>query len=332
MSVPTQFMQVQAKYVETLANLDNGLTVADKLKILGGQLALYGAAGVPISGNRLSNWLSAATGWSEEELAENEFVRDSINGGFVQAIAHNVLGLEGEFATRGAILNNTDTLLGDIFLGEAAPYELFAGPSVVWPERIMQDSQQLWDFVTAAKGAGNISSTEVFWSAMQNLIEVTSTGDNAMKAWMMYRTGKISSKYQEYIDDAELGDIVAQGLGFSSSDMAEFYSTKKLIRAKQKAQQRVIQKITNVMNDQITNPTRDTQEIFETISFMVDNVTDNEVEKAELSRKLWEKYNNPKNAKEKVIKEWLEEKKNSFAGAWYDALGTKPISPTFVEE
>ncbi|MCW8825069.1 MAG: hypothetical protein OQK78_01460, partial [Gammaproteobacteria bacterium] len=111
LGIPLQFAQVQAKLIENILPAAFGgskrWTAKEKMSVLGGQVLLYGAVGVPLV-EQATNYMNNVLGIEPRELKENnpqllEFMQEGFTGVISQA-----LGFDNNFSDRGSIVKGLD--------------------------------------------------------------------------------------------------------------------------------------------------------------------------------------------------------------------------------
>ena len=142
LSIPTQFLQIQAKTMESILGLNGAFTGLERTMILLTQLGLYGSAGV-FGGNWVANNILSATGMTRLEIDQlEEWKIRAIGGGLTDVILYhmgaNVLG-----ADRGALLNGMDRTIISLLTEEITPFKLLTGPSSVLPTRFANALHQM---------------------------------------------------------------------------------------------------------------------------------------------------------------------------------------------
>lgn len=137
LSIPTQFLQIQAKTLETLLGLNGAFTGVERSKLLISQLALYGSAGV-FGGNWVARNIFSASGMTQADINDLDpaYVR-LVSGGLTDWIAYQ-LGANVVGADRGALLNGMDQTMLSLFTEEVTMFKGAFGPSSVLPSRMWE--------------------------------------------------------------------------------------------------------------------------------------------------------------------------------------------------
>lgn len=226
LSIPTQFWQVNAKFFETVAprilGSNGALTNSQKARVMLGQTALFGAAGVPL-GNALLNGFLEYSGVQMGDLDENQIagLRQGLTGAALQAI----IGEEVEVAERFAFGSGFNQLMETFINGEKTFGEIMAGAPGAVPTRIFA----ALDAIAPRFAEPELSMSEGM-AIGNELASVVSTWRNAHKAYMFAKLGEIRTADGTLVDYTDWGEdfkmIVAQGLGFAPSRVAEYYDHK----------------------------------------------------------------------------------------------------------
>lgn len=257
LSIPTQFLQVQAKFLENLIGGAFGYGVrrwstAEKLKIMTGYLAAFGMAGVPFLDSMVSSALEAKrqadadpTAMTNNRLnifngvgmSDDDFAR-LVRGGMVQLIAYWITGADAEVSTRFSIpagfqettdlYASGDRTMVDAILGAA-------GPGVMrWWDAVRAMAQIFgpldWDTV----------GPEQFRQGAMEFAKIYSSTRNAEKAQWWYQMGRITnSKGQTLMDlsdmdqDEATATLMWQALGFSPAKIGWMYDLEGGITKRQ---------------------------------------------------------------------------------------------------
>jgi hypothetical protein len=259
LSIPTQFWQVQVKFIENLVGGAFGYGVrkwtnAEKVKIMTGYMAMFGMAGVSFTDSITNAALEAKrqatddpTAMTNDRLnifngvngmADEDFAR-LMKGGLTGLIGQWVTGSDAELSSRMSIpagwqetwdlYNNGDRGLTEALLGAA-------GPGVMrWYDAVRASAQIFgpldWNQV----------SQEQFRQATLEFAKVYSSTRNAEKAEWWHRMGMVTnSKGQNLMDmsnmtDEEFDSIkVWQALGFAPAKVGWMYDLENKTLKKMK--------------------------------------------------------------------------------------------------
>jgi hypothetical protein len=144
-SIPTQFLQIQTKTLETYAGLNGAFTPAQRFKLFMTQFMLYGATAVPF-GMWLNRQYLDATGWTRADVddPENRWKLAAANGGMTDLMIQTGLGIDGTIAPRVSLMNNLDQAMMSFFEKKSALFDIAGGPTAGVAKRI-------WDKFTVMK-------------------------------------------------------------------------------------------------------------------------------------------------------------------------------------
>jgi hypothetical protein len=212
----TQFMQIQAKWVESVLPLAWGgtkkLTRDQKIKMMIGQTLLYGSAGVPLGEDIISGSMQLM-GFRPEEM--NPETLKYINGGVWDYMALTAFGADIELGGRGAIAND---LIKEAISAVYDDHSLLnlLGPTGQTASNIGNFMQTLRPFVA--------HPTEVDWTVHEamfvanELAKLTTTWRNAEKGALMSWADAIKLKGGKEIKGPyTLGTVIGTSLGFKPS-------------------------------------------------------------------------------------------------------------------
>ena len=231
LSVPFQFFQVTAKFMEDVLlpfrkGKDTPFTGAQRMKIAGGQIALYGAAGFPAGTYLLESALSAF-GVGPEDLTEETKagLRDGV-AGFLTEMAFD----EGiSIGKRGAYLSGAEEMAkrilrdglslqvitgagGHVFGGALDSLLFNVAPLVFNPELEVTEKELKRAFFSMTDVIGTFSNFHkaYVWNELQAITD---------------RQGRIVADEDDIgVDDITMISIY-KALGFSSQTVEDVYET-----------------------------------------------------------------------------------------------------------
>lgn len=227
LSVPTQFLQIQTKFLEKVMGKQakGGFTPSQKARLLLGQFALYGTAGVPLTGWLLNEGANI-TGQTPEEFTPE--LKAYLDGGIFDLAFYQAFNVEAEFGRRGAIVSGIEQFIHDAIYREAPLAEKMFGAFGSTAAR----GYNAWkNLAPLAKSATDIDWTmEEFKLVAGEVGKVISTWRNIDKAIWMSRYGTVVDKNNRLVADRTLeggfnwAEIIAQGGGFSLKEVQDIYS------------------------------------------------------------------------------------------------------------
>lgn len=142
LSIPTQFMQIQAKTIESVLGMNGVFKKSESAKMLMSQMALYGSAGV-FGGPWALNFAADQMGIDRIDINNMDpATLRAVTGGFTDWFAYQ-LGANIVASDRGALLNGMDQTMFSLFTEEMTAFQWLAGPSSVGPERVWSKMRQL---------------------------------------------------------------------------------------------------------------------------------------------------------------------------------------------
>ncbi len=231
LSVPTQFMQIQAKWIEavwpTLFGGKGGqlqLDLMQKYRFLLIQMGLYGAAGIPM-GNFVVNGMADWLGFSPQDLSKE--TKKALNGGLVDVVAYTAFGADNEFGSRGAIVNQLVENAYDLIFESNKLRGVFGAFGQV-AHRFSKSLMQLAPLVANIDKI-SWSKKEILYIASE-IAKVTSTWNNASKAYIMFEINRtIDQRGNTIVEkDFNVTTIIGQAMGFRASDHKATLDLKRL--------------------------------------------------------------------------------------------------------
>jgi hypothetical protein len=136
-SVPTQFLQIQAKVLETILGKSGNFTPAERIGLFLSQAMLYGPAGM-FAGNYVSKYALYFAGVDQIDL--NNWDKEDValaNGG-VTDYTLALLGIDGSMSDRAALFNGMDQSIVSLWTKENTLAEWLLGPSGVPLKRVWE--------------------------------------------------------------------------------------------------------------------------------------------------------------------------------------------------
>ena len=225
MSLPTQFLQINVRFMEALAGKE--LTAAEKGRLVMGQFALFGAAGIPFATYAVAPILNAL-GVNPEDLTEEDAT--VVQRGMLGWLLNDFMDIDAVFTGRVAIGSGlTDTVMDWVTGENQSVPKLLLGPF----GGIVDSGLSALDAIGYVK-AGRINrddlSDESFGMAVASIgmaiAEIPSSSKNLMKAYFLKTSGIFRDKQGNIIyanPDATMRDVIAQGLGFGSQTVNDFW-------------------------------------------------------------------------------------------------------------
>lgn len=234
LSIPTQFWQVQAKLIENYLQAAFGSEAAqfsrkEIMKMFAGQIALYGAAGLPIFGAVGSYYLD----YNESGVASDP---DSVmNRTFDEGLYGMIfatLGADVEVSKRGAILADLQDLWYDVALGDKSMAQAFMGAASSTVGRITDAFSRMEPLYIAALDPDAPMDERDFLIAMDTVGDLATSWSNLTKAYIMATQGKSMSRSGRLLDEGKynLQTLVMTAMGFTPRADAQAYDLQMLDR------------------------------------------------------------------------------------------------------
>jgi hypothetical protein len=218
LGVMTQFQQVAAKSLELAfkgtarGGFDNGT----KMRILAGQFAFFGLAGVPLFGSIAGE----AAKWLDADM-DQETINRWNQGLFIGALL-NALGADVDLANRTAAFGQVNQFIKDMLFDDQPLIVKMFGVAGDVGSRAWQTVQKLKPLSMAVYQSGELTRTDLA-VAMQELSQIPSSSRNLVKAWVMHNAHVIRDRHGNVVDRANynFATELAVGIGFRSSVEAE---------------------------------------------------------------------------------------------------------------
>ena len=264
-SVPTQFLQVQAKLVENVVGglMGNGKwTRAEASKALAGQVILYGTVGVPVVEGVTSAIKGSVAGDPLTYNAENQTWANLIDKGMVGTMM-NAIGFDNNFSEPASIIAGLDdnivydmvVSLGDLATGESSDIKISA-PSI---GVIQRGGDAMLNTYKAARDMAVAPSLETAGDSALKVIDsfaaITSTWSNARKIAYLHKLGGITNKRGdimislENLEDTSFQTLMAKAMGIQMDIENAYYQQKLWNFDRKKAEQDSMKALKQTYNE-----------------------------------------------------------------------------------
>lgn len=227
-SIPTQFLQISTKYLEMLApSLGSGASNLSKTKrgqLMLTQMALFGAAGVPLLGDDLAKAVSEV--WEDSPTLMTEEEQSAFNGGAMGWLSNEVVGFGGLDSNRFSISSGLTDLLTGIMADDADMAEVIIGAFGQVPVRLAKALEYSAHTLPAA--VYNFDAPTML-NVADKYLDITSTWSNASKAYGWYSMGQARDSKGGLLfrvnPETDWPAIVAKGLGLSTLRESKMWQT-----------------------------------------------------------------------------------------------------------
>jgi len=249
-SIPTQFMQVQNKMIESMLGLNDSFTGAERWKLLFVNLGLYGTVGVPMGGLAV-RWYMQASGKSQEDIdnMSPEQIK-AINEGLWGYMALAGLGADVDMSKRGAILSGVENLTTELMFGDSTFGEAMLGAFGQVPTRFFNAYTRLKPLMLHSITEAELPTGSELAVTLQELTSILSSMNSAQKAIFMHNRDQILDKRNNVIaeKDFNLATEILVGMGFQPSSVARTYEMDAMVKNAREHRSAVTSSIVMVMN------------------------------------------------------------------------------------
>jgi hypothetical protein len=238
-SIPTQFLQVQAKLVENLVGGFSGTgkwSRKEASSVLAGQILLYGTGGTILAEGFANaakeGYAGSGLAFAGENPKTSQFIDRGVTGLFL-----NSLGFENNFSESGSIVAGLDDNIvwdvasnfSDLMLGNTNSVE-FKAPSIGVVQRgadAISSTYQAMADILIAPSMETVGDSVL--ESISSFAAISSTWSNARKGLWLHRFGEIQSKDGTLIANAanteglSLQTIIARASGFTTDIEDAYY-------------------------------------------------------------------------------------------------------------
>lgn len=225
MSIPTQFLQVHTKFIESL--IGTGMTGSQRANLAWGQAALFGTMGVPF-GQAAVTQVMGGMGYKPGDLSEGQIA--GIKGGAIGYVTQHLLGFDNNVAQRGAIPVGIEEVFDRLFQENTSWVDVLSGATGGALDRTVEAGTHIRDILSL--GAGNYSAAHM-QAIGAEVIRISTTGRNANTAYQLFNNKMLKDRNGTPLvlsDDINTRSKILQGLGFGLSDLQEMYAMERTAR------------------------------------------------------------------------------------------------------
>lgn len=222
-SVPTQFFQVSAKALESVGGWNDNLTKAERMRVLAGQVGLYGAAGIPLAGLG-ANYALEALGVTQEDIDNNPLAVKTFNDGFWGFTTLGIFGVDAEVSKRGSLVRGVTDFVDNWMFSESTVATKLMGA-------FGSTQQRFWDEFTRqmkpiTMGAYPTDIIDIVKIPTMPVLESVSTWRNGEKAVFMQMVDTIFDRHGDpkVQRGFEVRESIAAAIGFQLSDEVQAFT------------------------------------------------------------------------------------------------------------
>lgn len=251
MSIPTQFQQITAKYLE--AFIGNKFTGVERAKVITGQTFLYGASGL-YGGNLIAEQIVQALGYRPEEISDE--VKAAVRDGFWGLLTELAFDEGMALGRRGAAISGAEQITRDIVTGRLGPLEFAAGAGGHVAGGIINAVSEIAPLIYTP--GTTLSSTE-FALIGHKLLSLVKTYDQGHKAYLWNKHQAILNSQSQPIVTAERTDnfdaiVWAKALGITSEAQVSASDDALFFKVERDVEKQVFRNMHKVYNDYMMSP------------------------------------------------------------------------------
>lgn len=228
-SLPTQFLQVTTKSIETMTGLNQNFDRTERARLLLGQLALYGTAGIPLVS--LPYMLATEVfGMTQQDIEQNPKLFKALNDGFWGVTTMHLFGVDAEISSRGSLLKGISDFVDNWFIQESSVAEKFLGAFGSTGQRFWDDfTEKLRPFTLG--NMSDIDFSDVGKLLVSPVFSSMSSYNNFEKAYIMDRLDAAYSNSGKLVAKGfSFSDAVAQAIGFQPTAVTDTYDLQARVR------------------------------------------------------------------------------------------------------
>lgn len=234
LSIPTQFLQIQTKFLEKLFGRD--ISSLEKAKLLSMQLGLYGTAGV-VGSNWMVNEFAQMNDIKPEDVDPE--LKRWLRGGVYDYMLYTMFGADVSIGKRGAITSGVEDFIDSLLYEGTPTAQAMLGAFGATGSRAAEAFKKLKPLaLSVSTGDHDFTAQDVKFAASE-LGKMVSTWRNIDKALFLHRTGMaITGKGNITVDNSlnggfNMAEIIAQGMGFQLAEIEDTYELSRWLREEQ---------------------------------------------------------------------------------------------------
>ena len=231
LALPTQFKSIYTKFIEALGG--DWFSNAEKARIVVGQGALFGAAGIPIF-NYLQDLFTEMLLPEDASIELQRAVKQGATGWLLSEYWDVDASVTGRVAIAGDVIKEIETML----FADQPFIKSFMGASFTSTDQsidavknMMLAGKMLWE-------DEDINSHEKVGYAAKyagyQLAQIPTSTKRLAESYILsslneVRTSSGRTLYKVQEEDSQMRDVIARAMGFSSEDMVDIYETNEAL-------------------------------------------------------------------------------------------------------
>lgn len=256
LSLTFQFNQITQKAAESVLGMNDAFTAAERFKLLAGQVALYGSAGIPLGGLG-ATILASAMGWdTQAEIEQNmtpEMVK-LVNEGFVGWTWLKLFDADSDVSPSSSLAQGIESILDTMLFEETTLLEKLLGASGTVMDRFLLPTMGL-PKALALTYIGEGTPIDYAKVVANPFLSTLSSWNNAQKAMFMADHGRITDSQGNDVvrRDFTTGEILSKALGgFDTRDYSDYFRMNRVLMNRQDYRKKLSAEIVNVYHQAAT--------------------------------------------------------------------------------
>jgi len=273
-SVPTQFMQVHTRFIESM--LGHQLSRSEKAKLATGQLALFGSLGIPFGPPMLGFFMDQA-GIAPGDLREGEVA--ALTEGMTGVLLSQAFEIDVNAAPRGAIPFGIGEAIDRFFTEDATMWEVLSGAAGVLPDRAFQIGGSMANMLASGGFDPSNYDEHDLKAASSMLLEFASSTRNALGAYTLATNGHLRDARGNLVTtstDPNIQTLIASGMGFQLTEIADMYDNLNSERMVNERIDNMVDMISDTLYRRYNAGAPMDEEMGRRVEIMIGMITDNE--------------------------------------------------------
>jgi hypothetical protein len=248
LGLPTQFLQVGTKTLETLLGMNKNLTAFERGKLITAQMALYGSAGLGYA-NFGSGAVAGMMGYENQVDIDRNMspeTRKALNEGFLGWSTLAMFGVDIEIGKRSSLLGSVTDFTDRILFDDTPALEVMLGAFGATGDRFWQAMST--SMLPISYGHASILQIDPLKTS-RRLLTTISSWNNVEKALFMHNLNMIVARggVVRKRDFTKMEEI-ARGIGFRMSEEVQMYDMKNILRGKEQFEKKIAEEIVSHMH------------------------------------------------------------------------------------
>ena len=242
LSASTQFLSYQTRFIENILPKigSKQWTTSEKIRLAASQIALYGAAGVPM-GQYLLAQLTSSNPELRDLAEENPTLYRAATGGLIDSMLFAISGgsLDVAASDRVAIAKGVEDTLAKLFGQDSRStsfLEMLGGAPLAIGLELGSDIVSAYNLMQVAAHSEQVAATDIVPIIFNEIASNASTFSRMSRAYLAFQYGNYySSRSGKILTDVTTPEAFAIGLGIQPRELRDIGLNIDMMKAREEA-------------------------------------------------------------------------------------------------